>query len=122
MSAEEIGKAFVNHYYSTLDSNGSALIGLYQPQSVLTFEAKQFQGGEAIVAHLVSLGSLAHNIPQLTIDVQMGMNNQSLVIFVTGQLKIGAENPLHFSQVFQLVATAPGQYYVHNEIFRLVYG
>eukprot|EP01041_Mallomonas_annulata_P009713 gene9713-20195_t len=122
MSAEDIAKAFVNHYFSNLDSNPQALAGLYQPQSVLTFESKQFQGPEAIVGHLASLGALAHNIPQLTIDVQMGVSSNALLVFVTGQLKINNENPLHFSQVFQLVATGPGQYYVNNELFRLVYG
>lgn len=34
----------------------------------------------------------------------------------------GQENPLHFSEFFQLVAHAPGQYYIHNQIFRLNYG
>ena len=29
MSAEEVAKAFVQHYYTTLDSNPQALIGLY---------------------------------------------------------------------------------------------
>jgi hypothetical protein len=29
MSAEEIGAAFVQHFYSTLDSNPAALAGLY---------------------------------------------------------------------------------------------
>mmetsp|Transcript_37372 Transcript_37372/g.38052 ORF Transcript_37372/g.38052 Transcript_37372/m.38052 type:complete len:123 (-) Transcript_37372:22-390(-) len=122
MSAEEVAKAFITHYYTTLDSAPQSLSGLYQPQSVMNFEAKQYQGAEAIVNHLASLGQLQHNIPQLTVDVQMGVTNQALLVYVTGQLKIGNDNPLHFSQVFQLVSTAPGQYYVHNEMFRLVYG
>jgi len=29
MSAEDIAKAFVNHFYQTLDSNVDALAGLY---------------------------------------------------------------------------------------------
>jgi hypothetical protein len=29
---------------------------------------------------------------------------------------------LHFFEVFQLVGTGPGQYYVHNDVFRLNYG
>ena len=29
MSAEEIAKAFVNHYYSTLDTSPQGLAGLY---------------------------------------------------------------------------------------------
>jgi hypothetical protein len=53
----------------------------------------------------------------------LSVSNTAMLIFVTGQLKIGAEgNPLLFAHTFQLVATAPGQYYVHNELFRLIYG
>jgi hypothetical protein len=45
-----------------------------------------------------------------------------MLIFVTGHVRIGGNNPLQFSQLFQLIAVAPGQFYVHNEIFRLIYG
>jgi hypothetical protein len=58
----------------------------------------------------------------LTKDVQLSVNSSAMLIFVTGHLKIGNDNPLLFSQVFQLVATGPGQYFVNNEIFRLIYG
>jgi hypothetical protein len=57
----------------------------------------------------------------LTKDVQMSVTDSAMLIFVTGQLKIGGNNPLLFSHLFQLAATGPGQYYVHNEIFRLIY-
>lgn len=30
--------------------------------------------------------------------------------------------PILFTQVFQLVAHQPGQYYIHNDVFRLQYG
>jgi hypothetical protein len=71
--------------------------------------------------HFQGLGKVAHNIPMLTKDVQLSVNSSAMLIFVTGQLKIADGNPLLFSHVFQLVATGPGQYYVHNEIFRLIY-
>lgn len=35
--------------------------------------------------------------------------------------QLNGENPLHFSQFFQLVATGPGQYTLNNDIFRLIY-
>ncbi len=57
----------------------------------------------------------------LTKDVQMSTANSAMLIFVTGQLSIDGGNPLLFSHLFQLVATGPNQYYVHNEIFRLLY-
>jgi len=52
----------------------------------------------------------------------MSTSNSALLIFVTGQLKLPDQaNFLLFSHLFQLVATGPGQYYVHNEVFRLNY-
>jgi hypothetical protein len=33
----------------------------------------------------------------------------------------GQENALQFAEFFQLVAYAPGQFYIHNQIFRLIY-
>lgn len=57
----------------------------------------------------------------LTKDVQLSVNSSAMLIFVTGQLKISDGNPLLFAHTFQLVATGPGQYYVHNELFRLIY-
>jgi hypothetical protein len=65
---------------------------------------------------------MQHNTPQLTKDVQPCPGGGSMLIFVTGQLMItGQTNALLFSQVFHLVATGPGQYYISNEIFRLLY-
>ena len=48
------------------------------------------------------------------------INDNTLVIFVTGQLLIsGSANPVNFAQAFTLIATGPGAYYVHNDLFRL---
>ena len=53
MSADEIASAFVNHFYTTLNSNASALAGLYQAQSTMTFEGAKSDGPEAIVGKYV---------------------------------------------------------------------
>jgi hypothetical protein len=68
-----------------------------------------------------TLGQVSHNIPALTKDVQMSVSASAMLIFVSGHLRIGTDPPIQFAQIFQLVATGPGQYYVHNEMFRLVY-
>ena len=49
MSMDEIASAFVGHFYATLDTNATALAGLYQPQSTMTFEGQKFDGPDAIV-------------------------------------------------------------------------
>lgn len=120
-----------------------------------------------------SLGKLAHNVQRF--DVQPSVDQNNLVIFVVGQVKVrssaydeapypathdigsglalsavaqfrssswpspphkltltislfiprqldGQENPLQFAEFFQLVASAPGAYHIHNQIFRLIYG
>uniref|UniRef100_A0A7S0T157 Nuclear transport factor 2 n=2 Tax=Chromulina nebulosa TaxID=96789 RepID=A0A7S0T157_9STRA len=119
MSIEEIAAAFVSHYYGTFDVNPQGLASLYQPQSVATWEGEKRQGPENIINKFISFGKVTHNIPLLTKDVQLGATDNTLILFVSGQLKIESNPPLNFSQVFQLVASGPGQYYVHNEIFRL---
>ena len=48
--AEDVGKAFVNHYYTARDSNPASLAGLYTAQSLLTFEGAKVEGSAAIVA------------------------------------------------------------------------
>ena len=122
MSVDEIGGAFVQHYYQTLDSNPAGLAGLYQATSTLTFEGQSFVGADAIIAKYASLGGVQHNIPQISKDVQATPGGAALIIFVTGQLiTAGQTNPLLFSHVFHLVATGPGQYFISNELFRLIY-
>lgn len=104
MSAEDVGKAFIAHYYGQRDTNPASLAGLYNAQSVLTFEGSKCEGGPAIIEKFTKIGPVAHNVPGMHVDIQSGPGGQSLIIFVVGHLKIGNEgNPLHFSQVFQLV-------------------
>jgi len=78
------------------------------------------QGSDQISAKFQQIGQVKHNMKGM--DVQPGQNNNCLIIFVTGSVQIGGDNPLHFCHFFQLVSTGPGAYYVHNEIFRLNYG
>ena len=87
---------------------------------MMTFEGNQIQGAENIVNKFKSLGQVSYSTK--TVEVQPSVNENALLIFVTGACKIGGDNPLHYTQLFQLVSNAPGQYYVHNTFFRLNYG
>ena len=73
---------------------------------MLTFEGQQFQGSEAIVGKLTQIGQVQHDVK--TIDVQPSRDSSSIIIFVTGSVRIGGDNPLHFCEIFQLVSTGPG--------------
>mmetsp|Transcript_1839 Transcript_1839/g.4788 ORF Transcript_1839/g.4788 Transcript_1839/m.4788 type:complete len:126 (+) Transcript_1839:95-472(+) len=118
---EEVAKAFTNHYYQTFDSNPDNLAGLFNERSMMTFEGTQRLGGPAIMAQIKTFGKVTHTAK--TIDIQPSTDSNSICIFVTGSIVIGdGGNPVHYSEFFHLVASAPGQYYVHNDIFRLNYG
>ncbi len=77
-------------------------------------------GADAIISKLTGVGPVKHEIKGM--DVQPSASSNAIIIFVTGAIKIGGDNPLHFCEMFQLVGTGPGAYYVHNDVFRLNYG
>ncbi|KAI9917287.1 hypothetical protein PsorP6_013090 [Peronosclerospora sorghi] len=120
MSAEEVAKAFVQHYYVTFDTNRPGLASLYQDVSNMSWEGQRTTGQQAIMTKLQGLPVMRHEYP--TIDVQPSTSGNAIIIFVQGKLQIEENNPILFTQVFQLVAHQPGQYYIHNDIFRLQYG
>ena len=86
----------------------------------MTFEGQQFVGTQNIMQKLQSVGVVKHTVKGM--DVQPSTSDSAILIFVTGSVQIDNGNPLHFCEMFQLVATGPGAYYVHNDIFRLNYG
>ena len=87
---------------------------------MLTFEGQQLKGSEAIVNKLKGFGQVKHTVKGM--DVQPGKDSNCIIIFITGMIQIGGDNPLHFCEMFQLVSTGPGNFYVHNDVFRLNYG
>ncbi|KAJ4756064.1 Nuclear transport factor 2 [Rhynchospora pubera] len=122
MDPDSVAKAFVEHYYRTFDSNRANLVGLYQDGSMLTFEGAKIQGAPAIAAKLTSLpfDQCAHVIS--TVDCQPSGPQGGMIVFVSGQLQLaGEQHPLKFSQMFHLMPTPQGSFYVQNDIFRLNY-
>ena len=87
---------------------------------MLTFEGTQVAGTDQIMGKLRSVGQVKHSVKSM--DVQPSVSPSAVVIFVTGTVQIGGDNPLHFCEAFQLASTGPGAYYVHNDVFRLNYG
>ena len=49
----------------------SSLIPSQQQESMLSFEGQEIQGPNDIIQKYTSLGSLQHNIPEFTMDVQV---------------------------------------------------
>mmetsp|Transcript_12491 Transcript_12491/g.27256 ORF Transcript_12491/g.27256 Transcript_12491/m.27256 type:complete len:131 (+) Transcript_12491:97-489(+) len=121
-----LGEAFVGHYYNNFDANRANLMGLYRDSSMLTFEGEQHMGAQQIVKKLVELPfqKVIHQIG--TIDCQpTNANPNGIIVFVSGNLAVDdSEHPLKFSQTFHLMPDQgnPGQFWVHNDLFRLNYG
>lgn len=122
MDPDSVAKAFVEHYYTTFDSNRAGLANLYEDGSMLTFEGQKIQGSRSIVEKLTSLPfqQCRHSIS--TVDSQPSGPAGGMLVFVSGNLQLaGEQHSLKFSQMFHLMPTAAGSFYVFNDIFRLNY-
>ncbi|MFS7894644.1 putative nuclear transport factor 2, NTF2-like domain superfamily [Helianthus anomalus] len=100
MDPDTVAKSFVEHYYSTFDTNRASLANLYQDSSMLTFEGQKIQGSSNIVAKLTSLPfqQCKHSIT--TVDCQPSGPSGGMLVFVSGNLQIaGEQHALKFSQV-----------------------
>ncbi|CAO3590568.1 unnamed protein product [Absidia cylindrospora] len=118
----DIAKSFVEFYYRTFDTDRNGLRPLYRDASMLTFEGQQFRGAGNITEKLLNLPfqKVMHRIS--TIDAQPSVFDGSILVIVSGQLLIDEEqNPQLFSQNFLLLPEG-GNYYVFNDMFRLIYG
>ncbi|KAK7319029.1 hypothetical protein RJT34_03738 [Clitoria ternatea] len=121
MDPDALAKAFVEHYYTTFDNNRAGLANLYQEGSMLTFEGQKILGSPNIVAKLTSLPFQQCHHSISTVDSQPS-GNAGMLVFVSGNLQLaGEQHALKFSQMFHLMPTPQGSYYVLNDIFRLNY-
>ncbi|KAL2332650.1 hypothetical protein Fmac_013863 [Flemingia macrophylla] len=119
---DALAKAFVEHYYSTFDTNRNNLLNLYEEGSMLSFEGEKIQGSHNIVAKLTSLPFQHCHHTISTVDSQPSAVNAGMLVFVSGNLQLAGEHhALKFSQMFHLMPTPQGSYYVLNDIFRLNY-
>ncbi|KVI00996.1 hypothetical protein Ccrd_020742 [Cynara cardunculus var. scolymus] len=91
---DALSKAFVEHCYTTFDTNRAALANLYQETSMLTFEGQKIQGSQNIVNNLTSFPfqQCKHSIT--TIDCQPSGPAGSMLVFVSGNLQLAGNNTL----------------------------
>jgi hypothetical protein len=119
-----IAEQFIEYYYNTFDTDRKTLLPLYREQSMLTFESASVLGAGAIVEKLSGLPfeKVKHQVS--TLDAQPTMNEGGIFILVTGQLLVDEEQrPMNYTQSFQLVKdSTSGQYFVFNDIFKLIFG
>ncbi|KAI3452583.1 hypothetical protein Pfo_009247 [Paulownia fortunei] len=123
MDPDAVAKAFVEHYYSTFDTNRAGLANLYQDSSMLTFEGQKFQGAQSITAKLTSLPfqQCQHHIT--TVDCQpSALLVECLFLFLAiFSWPASSMRSSLARQMFHLMPTPQGSFYVLNDIFRLNY-
>ncbi|XP_056168624.1 nuclear transport factor 2B-like [Syzygium oleosum] len=110
-------KRFLENYYRTFDANGADLASLYREESVMIFEGRKLQGKEAILAELTSLQQCRHQI--LTIGCQpTPLGSSDLLATVSGNIWLdGKQDARLFAQMFMLVPTPEGSFYVSRSTF-----
>ncbi|KAL9998168.1 putative nuclear transport factor 2, NTF2-like domain superfamily [Helianthus debilis subsp. tardiflorus] len=120
MDPDTVAKSFVEHYYSTFDTNRATLANLYQDSSMLTFEGQKIQGSSNIVAKLTSTAS-----PPLTVSPLV---LPAACLFSFPVTSNSPANNMLLSSVryiihlmFHLMPTPQSSFYVLNDIFRLNY-
>ncbi|PHH66571.1 hypothetical protein CDD81_7046 [Ophiocordyceps australis] len=120
---DAIAKEFVDIYYKTFDSDRKNLAALYRDPSMLTFESASVLGVTNILEKLANLPfqQVKHEIS--TLDAQPSNGEGGIMILVTGRLLVDEEQrPMSYTQTFQLMRDPNNQYFVFNDIFKLVYG
>eukprot|EP00462_Mataza_sp_D1_P000132 CAMPEP_0175090390 /NCGR_PEP_ID=MMETSP0086_2-20121207/1316_1 /TAXON_ID=136419 /ORGANISM="Unknown Unknown, Strain D1" /LENGTH=129 /DNA_ID=CAMNT_0016363007 /DNA_START=88 /DNA_END=477 /DNA_ORIENTATION=- len=121
---EQIGKAFLQHYYNVWSQGKQAwaqLATLYQGASKMQYENTKVEGQQAIMQHIGNLkvNKMQHHID--TLDCQQSGCN-TVFVFVTGKVKIDdGQNAVQFTQFFHLIPGDNGSFWLHNDIFRMIY-
>lgn len=109
MASDQLGqfvKKVVEHYYTNWSSkNWNNVGGLYADQCQAVYGDKQpkISGAQAICEKMNSFGTMAFDIPNLTIDT-LDFQGQFYLVQIVGKLQIeGQDNALNFSQTWNLI-------------------
>ncbi|KAF8075630.1 hypothetical protein N665_1075s0009 [Sinapis alba] len=112
MDPDTVAKVFVEHYYTTFDSNRARLVSLYQEGSMLTFEGQKIQGSQNIAAKFTSLPfqQCKHNIT--TFDCQPSGPSGGVLVLSPEIFSSLANNTLSIKkrEVFTTTPRIPNRY------------
>jgi len=129
---DEIAVVFAWNYYALLSAGNDRLkdlAPLYSETSVLTHDGEVARGRNAIINKLRSVAQMhagfkvVHQVQQ--VDCQpLGLDGSALV-HVQGSLQLPGlagpgMAPMAFTESFILSQIQPGEYYVANQVFRLL--
>jgi ketosteroid isomerase-like protein len=120
---EVVGRGFIEQYYAIFGSDRSQCAGIYRDNTLMTYAGQQMQGVTAIMEYfrdVMTLGTCQY-LP-LDIDCHPTASGGVLVV-VNGEVKIDGENhSLMYNDTFYLSQDEQGNYYVANQISRILGG
>jgi hypothetical protein len=88
MNAEYVSKLFIEQYYGALQKNRAALLAFYSEASQMTYSGTKFTGLKEIQEKIESFSFQTIEFQNINSDVQEGPVQGSLMIFVSGQLRM----------------------------------
>lgn len=95
---------------------------------MMTFEGSPIMGAESIVRKLVELPfqKVQHHVVTCDCQPTTAVEPNGIIVSVSGSLVLDGsqDTPVKFAQCFHLLPdpSNPGNFWVHNDIFRLNYG
>ncbi|XP_064536837.1 probable nuclear transport factor 2 isoform X2 [Drosophila montana] len=117
---EDIGKGFVQQYYSIFDdpANRANVVNFYSAtESFMTFEGHQIQGAPKILEKVQSLSFQKITRVITTVDSQPTFDG-GVLINVLGRLQTDEDQPHAYIQTFVLKPVGVS-FFVQHDIFRL---
>ena len=128
-----IAKKFCEVYYKVMQTSRAEIGKFYRANSTLTFQGKEFKGVAPITKQLNSIGSVQEKADDTTefkhavlvyritkVDIQISKAKNSLCILLIGQLRIDGADPIGWTQFIHLTTDDGRQWYIFNDIFRLL--
>lgn len=122
MAFNEVGLGFSGQYYQCFQSNRAGLQGVYRANSLMTWAGEQMQGVEAIMTRFSTLafGNCQFKVEET--DCHPSVSG-GVIMVVNGEVLLeGERHPLKFNDVFHLAQDETAQWYVSNQIFRIIGG
>jgi hypothetical protein len=103
-----------------MQGNRAALINFYSEASILTYTGSKYVGIKGILEKIESFSFQTIEFSNLNSDVQQGPIPGSVLVFVSGFLRMDGSDEFRFSQVFNICPNGQGGLYIHNDIFSVL--
>ena len=120
MNPKELSQQFLNAYYNTLMTNRSQLVTYYRENSQMCYEGDSCVGTKAINDKIEGLSFKTIEYKFESNECQTTVMPNAIIVAVNGTLQMDGADVFRFYQVFVLCQDQQGNFYVANDIFKLI--